>query len=889
MAASALTFLFTDIEGSTKLLMQLGSERWEDVLRDHARIVGGAISGAGGETVHTEGDSFFAVFAVPMAAVAAAARAELELAGRSWPQGVKVRVRMGIHTGQAKRASPESGADFVGLDVHHAARVASAAYGGQVLLSPATAAAARDGLPPGVSLRDLGVHRLKDLSGPERLYQLVIEGAPSDFPPPHTLGPAAAALPIQPTRFIGREQEIGEARRLLGRTRVLTLVGPGGTGKTRLALQLAAEIADEFDGGVWFVPLEAVTDASGMHGAIARALGLKDVAGRTLVDVIREYLSERVLLLVFDNFEQAVAAATAVADLVASAPQVKIVVTSRTPLRILAEQQYPLQPLSVPDPADTADVAALARSPSVELFVERALAVRPDFELVRENAAAVAGICTRLDGLPLAIELCAARVKMLTPEAILRRLDRSLDLLSDGAPDLPDRQRTLRATISWSYELLEPSARLLFERLSVFATGTTLELIEAVCGEGPLFDDLSSLVEQSLVQQREIASEPRYSMLATIREFASELLAARPYADATRRRHANAFLDLAERAAAELDGSREGEWIQRLEIEHDNYPACLDWARTGDPGLGLRLATLMSRFWTRRGYHSEGREWIETMLSATPTDDPARPRALYEAGWLAMWTGDHEHAEARWGEALRLSRALADRETLAVTLAAVALARFLSVMNPDRRDYSEVKTLLTETLAEQRELGDVKAQAASLTLLAFCLHLERRFADAVPHFEESIALRRRIDDESGEIETLPMLAASIARLGRAREAVELLQQALAIQSGHGNPSHTVFTLSGVAGFAVVVGHHREALLLHGASGAIADELGITGPAVTMAGIMAEAATARLALGPDADAVEAEGRSLSITEAAELARRVLTEARESNAPTSDPMP
>jgi tetratricopeptide (TPR) repeat protein len=276
------------------------------------------------------------------------------------------------------------------------------------------------------------------------------------------------------------------------------------------------------------------------------------------------------------------------------------------------------------------------------------------------------------------------------------------------------------------------------------------------------------------------------------------------------------------------------------------------------------------------------------MLAATPTDDPARPRALYEAGWLAMWAGDHEHAEARWGEALKLSRAPADRETLAVTLAAVALARFLSVMHPDRRDYSEVKTLLTETLAEQRELGDVKAQAASLTLLAFCLHLEGRFTDAVPHFEESIALRRRIDDESGEIETLPMLAASIARLGRARDAVELLQQALAIQSGHGNPSHTVFTLSGVAGFAVVLGHHREALLLHGASGAIADELGITGPAVTMAGIMAEAATARLALGSDAGAVEAEGRSLSITEAEELARRVLTEARESPAPASDPM-
>jgi predicted ATPase/class 3 adenylate cyclase len=629
VAASALTFLFTDIEGSTKLVTQLGIERWEEVLRDHARIVGGAIAGAGGERVHTEGDSFFAVFEAPTAAVAAAARAELELAGHPWPHDAQVRVRMGMHTGEAKRASPESGADFVGLDVHHAARVASAAYGGQVLLSHATEAAARHALPAGVSLRDLGVHRLKDLSEPERLYQLVIDGAPGNFPPPRTLGRAAAALPVQPTSFIGREQEIGEARRLLGRTRLLTLVGPGGTGKTRLALQLAAEIADEFDGGVWFVPLEAVTDASGMHGAIARALGVKDVPGRTLLDVLREYLSDRALLLVFDNFEQAIAAATAVADIVASAPRVKLVVTSRTPLRILAEQQYAVPPLPVPDPGDAVDVAALARSPSVELFVERALTVRPDFGLTRENAAAVAGICARLDGLPLAIELAAARIKMLTPQVILRRLDRSLDLLSGGAPDLPDRHHTLRGAISWSYDLLEPSPRLLFERLSVFAGGATLELIDAVCSDGPFFDDLASLVEQSLVRQREIAAEPRYSMLATIREFASEWLAAGPHGNDARRRHASAFLDLAERAAAELDGPREVEWIQRLEVEHDNYRACLDWARAGEPSLGLRLATLLSRFWTRRGYLTEGREWIEAMLAATPADDSARPRGAF--------------------------------------------------------------------------------------------------------------------------------------------------------------------------------------------------------------------------------------------------------------------
>ena len=883
MAAQALTFLFTDIEGSTKLLTQLGSEFWEEVLRDHARILGDAISRAGGETAHTEGDSFFAVFEDPMAAVAAAVQAQLELASHPWPHGVEVRVRMGMHVGEARRASRESGVDFIGLDVHHAARVAAAAYGGQVLLSMATGATVRDELPAGVSLRDLGVHRLKDLSEPERLSQLVIEGAANDFPPPRTLGRSATALPVQPTSFIGREEEIEEARHLLARAQLLTLVGPGGTGKTRLALQLAAEVADEYDDGVWFVPLEAVTDAHGVHGALARALEVREIAGRTLDDVLLEYLSDRQLLLVLDNFEQAIAAAPAVADLVAAAPRAKMVVTSRTALRILAEQQYPVAPLPAPHPADATDLAALGRSPSVALFVERALAVRPDFELTRENGAAVAGICARLEGLPLAIELCAARVKMLTPQAILDRLDRSLDLLSGGAPDLPARQRTLRGTISWSYDLLEPSARQLFERLSVFAGGATLELIEAVCSDEPLFDDLASLVEQSLLQQREQGAEPRYSMLATIREFADERFAARPHADATRRRHATAFLDLAERAEAELDGPREGEWIGRLEIEHDNYRACLEWARVHEPGQGLRLATLLARFWTRRGYQSEGREWIAAMLVATPAEDPARPRALYEAGWLALWAGEHERAAADWAEAVRLSRALGDKGTLAVTLSAVALERFLGVMSPDRHDYSEVKTLLAETLAEQRDLGDVKAEAASLYFLAQCLYLEGQYGEALPLLEESIALRRRISDESGEVETLPLQAATIARLGRVREAAELFERALALQSGHGNPAHTVFALSQVGAFCVLLGRHREALLLHGASDAIADELGITGPAVSMAGIMADAAAARLALGPDADAVEAQGRSLSITEATELARRVLIDAREADAP------
>ncbi len=876
MAIRTLTFLFTDIEGSTKLVTQLGIERWEDVLRDHATILKGAIEGSGGGVVRTEGDAFFAVFEAPSGAARAAATAEKELTSHTWPHGVEVRVRMGMHTGEGKLGRADTAVDYIGLDVHRAARVAACAHGGQVLLSSATESVIRYTLPDGATLRDLGVHRLKDLSEPERLYQLVVDGAPSEFPPPRTLSRGASALPVQPTTFVGREREIAEVRGLLERGRLVTLVGSGGTGKTRLALQVAAEIADEFGAGVWFVPLESASASDAVMPAIASALGLAELPGRSLGDVVHEFLRDRALLLVLDNFEQALAAAPLVAEILSSAGRVKLVLTSRIALRISAERQYPVPPLPVPDPRDAGDPAALAASPSVELFLLRARAVRPDFALTQENAGAVAGICARLDGLPLAIELAAARVNVLAPPAILQRLARSLDLLTTGGRDRADRQRTLRGAISWSYDLLDPDARRLFERFSVFAGGTTLELVEAVCGDGaPAFDELTTLVEHSLVQQREVSGEARFGMLATIREFASERLPAAA-AETIRRGHATAFLELAERAYPEIDGPRQAEWISRLEMEHDNFRAALAWADAADPPLGLRLATRLTPFWTRRGHLTEGRERITRALAATAADDPARPRALYEAGWLALNRDGPREAEAYWREGVPRARELGDRETAARTLTALASAAFYQV-DPGRHDYSSVRALLEDALAEQRQLGDLKAEASSLQLLAFCLQLEGDIAGAVTRYEASIAIRRRIADEAGEAEGAAFLGLGLAGLDRIGEAAALLRRALAIQSKAQTRPHTAFTLTGVSRVALRLGRHRDALLLHSAALAVIDEIHFSVPPVMRAEIEADGAAARLALGDDALAVEAEARALGLERAVELAESVLRDA------------
>jgi class 3 adenylate cyclase len=443
LPSGTLTFLFTDIEGSTKLLERLGTTDYGRVLERHQAIVREAIGVAGGIEVKTEGDSFFVVFRSAPSAIAATAAAQRALGTGPWPDGVELRVRMGLHTGEGVLA-PD--ADYIGLDVHRAARISAAGYGGQVLVSATTRGLVEDALPTGVTFRDLGEHRLKDLSRSERISQLVIAGLPDDFPPLKTLDATPNNLPILVTSFVGRMAEVAAARALLERTHLLTLTGPGGTGKTRLALQLAAESIERFPDGVFFIPLEPVTEPELVAPTIAQALGVQEVGGETIEHRLAEFLRARTLLLVLDNFEQVTEGAGLVSDLLKAAPELRVVVTSRAVLRLYGEQEYPVPPLRVPDPAHLPPLEALAQYEAVALFIARAMAARPDFAVTNENAPAVAQITARLDGLPLAIELAAARTKLLSPQAMLPRLESRLALLGGGGSrDLPARQQTLQA------------------------------------------------------------------------------------------------------------------------------------------------------------------------------------------------------------------------------------------------------------------------------------------------------------------------------------------------------------------------------------------------------------------------------------------------------------
>ncbi len=530
LPTGTVTLLFTDIAGSTRLLHQLG-ERYASMLAECRQILRTAFGQWNGNVVDTQGDAFFVVFARATDAISAAVAAQRALASHTFPGDVVVQVRVGLHTGEPQRTAD----GYVGLDVHRAARIMSAGHGGQVLLSQATRELVEYTLPDGVTLRDIDEHRLKDLQRPSHLYQLVIAGLPSDFPPLNTLGTHPNNLPTQPTSFIGREKEVAAVAQLLCREDVhlVTLTGPGGTGKTRLALQVAAELSDLFADGIYFVDLAPVSDPALIIAAIAQSLSIREVSGQPLVEHLKDALQSKQTLLLLDNFEQVVSAAVQVADLLTSCPQLKVIVTSRVVLHVQAEQEFFVPSLSLPDPNHLPDLVALSQYESVALFIRRAQSVRPDFQVTNANAPAVAEICVRLDGLPLAIELAAARMKLLSPEALLARLGQPLHVLTSGPRDVVARQQTLRNTIEWSYQLLDAQEQQLFRRLSVFVGGCTLEAIEAL-GTSPggavesVLDTVASLADKSLLQRMEqqAGQEPRFSMLETIREYALERLEA---------------------------------------------------------------------------------------------------------------------------------------------------------------------------------------------------------------------------------------------------------------------------------------------------------------------------------------------------------------------------
>ena len=728
LPAGTLTFLFTDIEGSTKLQTELGTDRYQDVLETHTRILRDAFKD-GGVEIRVEGDALFVVFPVAAKAVRATAAAQRALAAATFPHGATVRVRMGMHTGEGRPATADAGADYVGIDVNRAARVAAAGHGGQVLLTDATATLARPDLGDGVSIRDLGEFRLKDLATPEHLFQLVITGCVPDFPPLRTLDRAATFLPAQPSSFIGREREIAEGQRLLEKARLVTLTGPGGTGKTRLSLRIAEEAANGFGDGTFFVPLAPITDPELVPSTIAHSLGVQVSGSEAPLTRVIDHVRGKQMLLVLDNFEQILGAATVVGQLLGASPVLKVIASSRAPLRIAGEQEFPVPPLDLPDPERLPALEVLAQSDAVRLFVERAMAVRPDFRVTPENAAPIAEIVYRLDGLPLAIELAAARVKVLTPQAMLPKLRQGLDVLASTARDLPERQRTLRGAIEWSWNLLEVPERRLFARLGVFVSGGMLPQIEAVgCPGGELGRDilevLSALVEQSLVRQSEVAGEPRFRMLVTIGEFALEKLAESGERDEIAERHALAYLALAEEARTHLQGEGQKRWLDLLEADHDNIRAALDWAiGRGRAEHASRMTFALWRFWQVRGHLTEAAQWCDRVLALGFENVPplVRMRAYEAAGGIAYWRGDIPKGLDTYAKALELADAHGDLEDQAN--AAYNLAFIYGV---PLRDNDRALRLLDTAREKWKRVGNAAGLGRASWGVATFLQLGRR-------------------------------------------------------------------------------------------------------------------------------------------------------------------
>jgi predicted ATPase len=800
--------------------MQVALARHDEVLRS-------AIESNGGHVFKTVGDAFCCAFPTAPDALKAGLEAQRRLLSSAWDQTGPLMVRMALHTGAAQ----ERDGDYFGPPLNRVARLLSAAHGGQVLLSLPTQELVRDQLPEETALRDLGERRLKDLFRPERVFQLTAPDLPSEFPPLRTLEDHPNNLPLQPTTLVGREREVAEViqRLLASETRLLTLTGPGGTGKTRLALQAAAELLEEFDDGTFFVSLAALTDPELVASAIAAPLGVVEAADRPLEEGVIEYLREKKLLLVLDNFEQVLAGAQLVGQLLAACPHLKILATSRIPLGLYGEREYLVPPLSLPDPERPPSLEHLTQYEAVRLFIERAQDARPDFSVSNENAPAVAEICARLDGLPLAIELAAARIKVLPPQKMLDRLSDRLKLLARGARDLPERQRTLRATMEWSHALLEEGEKVLFARLSVFAGGRTLEAIEAVCAaEGDLpvetLDGVESLVDKSLLREEERpGGEPRFVMLETVHEYAREKLEENGETEEIKHTHAEYFLTLTEEAKAELNGPQQKTWLERLETEHDNIRAALSWAlKHAEAGLVIRLGGALWWFWRMRGHYSEGRRWLEEALAIKGRGSPeSRARALAGVGALAVEQGDLDRAEEACEEGLELlvGEAREPSEAKLYLLTCLGWVAF------SREDHGRATELFEESLELSREKMDTWGLAGSLMSLATVSHSQGDSERATELYEESMDLYREQGNKGGLASCLNNLAMVVYSQGDLGRAIQLTEESVALHRELGARGGVSIGLCNLGWMALLQNDLGRAADLYAESLALAEDLG----------------------------------------------------------------
>jgi predicted ATPase/class 3 adenylate cyclase len=818
LPTGTVTLFYTDMEGSTPLLEQLGDAAYSTVRDDFYRILRTACGAYGGAEVEDTGDGTHVAFRSAEDAVHAAADAQRAMRAYAWPQGVEVRVRIGLHTGTPL----VSAARYVGIDVHRVARICQAAWGGQILLTEETRNALAPALPSAFTLKDLGPHRLKGLQRAEQVFQLIPGGLPAEFPPVRSLDSLPNNLPRQLTVFVGREREMARIKGLVDTSRLVTLTGAGGCGKTRLALQVAADLVDAYRDGVWLVELAPLSNPPLVAQEIASVLRVREQQGRSLLTTLIEHLESRTLLLVLDNCEHLVQACAEVTDaLLRACPTLRVLTTSREPLAIMGEATFRVPSLSLPELDRMPRLDRLAESEAVRLFVDRA-ATTARFEFTSQNAPLVAHICHRLDGIPLAIELAAARVKVLSLDQIAVRLNDRFRLLTGGSRTAMPRQQTLRAAMDWSYALLSDKERRLLARSSVFAASWTLEAAEAICaGDGiedaEILDLVAQLVDKSLVTVDDSHDGSRYRLPETVRQYSRDRLLEMRQDDVFRRRHRDWHLRLADDAESGLRGPKQAEWLARLDVDHDDVRAALEWclARTEEIEAGMQLAAAMSRFWWMRGVLTEARRWLTGLLdAAADVSSSARARALLEAGRLAWaqsdysvavglleqsltlfrgfgdqpgladalnmlglvaWaTSEYAIAGARFEESLVIARALSDRHRIA------ALLSNLGLVAVARGDYQRAEALHRESHDTRVALGDAHGTAISLNNLGLVALAEDKVSSALERFNESLLIHQRLGNKQHIAHLLTHLGLVALRNGAGERAIALCREGLAL-------------------------------------------------------------------------------------------------------------
>ena len=870
LPSGTVTFLFTDIEGSTAR-WERQPEAMQAALARHDELVRAAIVEHGGHVVKTVGDAFHAAFRDARDAVNAAIDGQRRLQAEPWDEIGGLRVRMALHTGVTEQRD----GDYYGPPMNRLARLLGIGHGGQILLSEATATLFREGPPAGAVLHDLGTHRLKDLSQPERVFQVSVPDLPGDFPRLASFDFHARNLPIQPTVLIGREHEIQALRALLARedVRLVTLTGPGGTGKTRMGLQVAAEAVGSYDDGVVFVGLASIRDPGLVAATIAQTLGVHDLGNRPVMESLTAFLRDKQLLLLLDNFEQILPAAPLVADLLGASSELKILVTSRAALHLRGEHEFPVPPLSLPEPGRRSLAQELATFPAVALFVQRATDVRPDFALTDATAGCVAEICRRLDGLPLALELAAARVKLLTPQAMLARLEHRLPLLTGGARDLPERQRTLRDTISWTYDLLSEDEQALFRRLSVFVGGCTLEAVQAVCGQGAgpgldVLDGVASLLDKSLVRLSDGPDgESRFAMLETVSEFATEQLGTSWEAGKLHRCHSEYFLKFAEAARPGLRGPDARIWLDRMEADHENLRAAIDWGESEGTSTGIDLATRVAKacawFWMIRGHLVQGRLRVERLIARAPTGTPAHARALLVASGLAYFVGDGARALRLGEEGLAEWQTIGDQRHVALAFARIADA-YGRMGQLDR-----ARTMLNRSRALSGHLRDQDDLEYPLVFMeARAAWLAGDLESARDLSSQVVENGRADGDQHTTLGGLRYLALLAHRQGDIQQAASLQAEALRLADGLRDYACTMHALAGFAYVALEADDAKRAARLLAASGRLQELTGMSLTAYSHTGSFDESTELlRGRLGDNAFAAAwADGQGMSLQQA-----------------------